>query len=372
MDFKLSDEQREFQKLAKDFAEREMAPQAHKCEQSAVFPKSIYEKAWESGLLNVQVPEAFAGLALSLWDTCLIAESLAWGCSGIASAFEFSTLAQLPLILAGSADQQMQFLAPLSRELSFGGIDLEGLFSEGGATLKASKKGNDYLLHGHCQRLLNAKIANWYVLAAEDTNSHEKRFFVLPSDTKGVTVTTAAKAMGRKLADLHAVDFADVVLPGSAELVLQPRTKRERELRARCGIIIAAGMIGVAQSALDHSVRYANERKTFGKPIAQHQAVGFMMADMAKDLEAARLMTWQAATLADNTENSDRQALCALVFASDMVSKAATDAVQVFGGYGYSREYPVEKLMRDAKAYQTMTNSNHLLKAGLGRELLLA
>jgi acyl-CoA dehydrogenase len=371
MDFKLSDEQREFQKLARDFAEREMAPQAHKCEQSETFPQSLYQKAWESGLLNVQVPEAFGGLALSLWDTCLIAEALAWGCSGIASAFEFSTIAQLPLILAGNAEQQKQFLPPLCRELLFGGIDLDSVFADGGALLRASKKGNDYVLHGVCQRLLNAKIADWYVVAADHADSNEKHFFILPRETKGVRVTSRANALGRKLADAHSVGFDNVVLPSSAELTVHPGKSWEKELRARTSIVMAAGMVGVAQSALDHSVRYANERKTFGKPIAQHQAVGFMMADMAKDIEAARLMTWQAAVLADKTESPERQALCALVFASDMVMKVATDAVQVFGGYGYSKEYPVEKLMRDAKSYQTMTKANHLFKSKLGRDLLL-
>jgi acyl-CoA dehydrogenase len=370
MDFKLSDEQREFQKLARDFAERELAPQAHKCEQTGDFPRNVYEKAWESGLLNVQVPEAFDGLALCLWDTCLIAESLAWGCSGMASAFEFSTMAQLPLIIAGSADQQKQFLSPLSRGLLFGGIDLDSVFAESGAVLKVSKRGNDYVLHGTCQRLHNAKIADWYVVAAADPEN-EKHFFVLPKETNGVTVTGRANALGRKLADSHSVVFANVVVPPSAELTSQRINAWEKELKTRISIITAAGMVGVAQSALDHSVRYANERKTFGKPIAQHQAVGFMMADMAKDIEAARLMTWQAAVLADQTERADRQALCALVFASEMVMKATTDAVQVFGGYGYSKEYPVEKLMRDAKAYQTMTKSDHLFKAELGRELLL-
>jgi acyl-CoA dehydrogenase len=371
MDFKLSDEQREFQKLARDFAEREIAPIAHKYEQSGEYPRNVHQKAWESGLLNVQIPDQLAGLGLSLWDTSLIAEGLATGCSGIASAFEFTTIAQMPLIMVGDSAQQKQYLAPLADSLVFGGIDLDSVFADRGAGLKVSQRGSEYVLNGVCKRLLNATIAEWYVVAADDESTNEKRYFVVPKTTSGVSVAAKVQDIGRKLADVHAVNMLNVVLLPSAELKAPNREVWQSQLRLHIQVLCAAGMIGVAQAALDHSVRYANERKTFGKAIAEHQAVGFMMADMAKDIEAARLMTWQAAVLADKTETPGKKALAAYIFASDMMIKACIDAVQVFGGYGYSKEYPVEKLMRDAKTYQTLCKTNHLFKLELGSNLLL-
>ncbi len=289
MDFKLSEEQFEFQKLAREFSEREIAPNAQRYDQSGEFAREIYQKAWSLGLMNVTVPEAAGGLGLGLWEACLIAEALAYGCSGIASAIEFSSIAQSALITAGSHEQKQKYLAPLNAELTFGGIEIDGFLSNA-PTLKVKKKAGNLTIDGTCNRLLNASSAEWYVIAAKEGESDSQRFFVLPSRSAGIKIGGTTTQLGRQAADICAVTFQDVIVPGEAEIE-QSRTNSMTNLVAvEAHTLIAVGMVGIAQAALDHAVRYANERKTFGKLIAEHQAVAFMIADMRQKYRSSKVV----------------------------------------------------------------------------------
>jgi len=368
MDFQLDEERNEFEKLAREFAVRELAPKAHACEMACVTPTEIHKKAFDTGLLNVQIPEEQGGLGLDLWNTGLIAEGLASGCSSIASAIEFSGFAQIPLLLAGTKKQQEKFLQPLNDSLKFAGIDLDSIVEPG--LLTAFRQGDQIVVNGLSKRMLNANLGSWFVVSALDSDSAEVLLLLVEGKTTGFVVQNKVSAVGRTLADVCTAKFENVVV--AEKLAVEDISDLRRRVLTRVNILIAAGLTGVAQSALDNAVRYANERKTFGKNISQHQSIGFMLADMAKNVSAARLLFYRAAALTDNHVDSYVEALSAHSFAAEIAMLAATDAVQIYGGYGYSKEYPVEKLMRDVKAYQTLTTGNHMLKSEVGNKLLAA
>jgi acyl-CoA dehydrogenase len=371
MDFKLNDEQEEFRKLAKEFGSRELSALAEACDKDPGKAASLHQKIFESGLMNVQVPETAGGLALDLWNACLIAEGLAQGCSGIASAIEYSALAQLPLLLAGDEQQQQKCLAGLNDKLSFGGIALESLF-ESSCDVLAKKTADGYALSGTVHQLLNGSLADWFVIDAIDQDDSQRLTFLVEKSSKSSSISIKNKifTVGRRAADIHSIELKQLEVSKSSCLIDATKQAKRRQIANSARCLISAGLVGVAQSAFEHAKKYANERQTFGKPIAQHQGIAFMMADMAKDIEAARELTWQAAILSDRGAKSSEAALAALLFTTDMAMRVTTDAVQVYGGYGYSKEYPVEKLMRDAKTYQCMIPSSHMLKSALGRELL--
>lgn len=368
MDFKLNDEQEEFRKLAKEFGSRELAVQAEHCDKEPSKAEALYQKIFDAGLMNVQVPDSLGGLGLPLWDACLIAEGLAAGCSGISAAIEYSALAQLPLLLAGNSNQQEQYLAALNEKVSFLGVALDVLF-ESACAVQANKNGDGYTLTGTVHQLLNASLADWFVIDAVDQASSQRLTFVVDKNADGLSIKEKVFTLGRRAADIHSVELKKVAVAEDCIIDTGDAAKRSR-LAASARSLVSAGLVGVAQSAFEHAKKYANERLTFGKPIAQHQGIAFMMADMAKDIEAARELTWQSAILFDRGSDGSGAALTALLFTSEMAMRVTTDAVQVYGGYGYSKEYPVEKLMRDAKTYQCMIPSSHMLKSALGRELL--
>ncbi len=372
MDFKLNDEQEEFRKLAREFAARELAPIAEVCDKHPEKAAPVLQKVFEAGLMNLQLPESLGGLALSTWDASLIAEELARGCSGIYAAIEYSALAQLPIVLAGTPAQQKLFLEPMAERAILGGIAADILFGEK-CLITAVKNGDEYILSGRCSRLLNAENAEWFVFDALDSTSHERLSLIVPAKAAGVTVTERLYSVGRKASCTASVELQQVACPAANVLAPMSRAEIREQVVLAARIFIAAGMVGVAQSAFDHAKRYAGERFTFGKPIAQHQGIAFMMADMAKDIEAARELTWQTAIMLDKGDSGEQslsKSLAAIVFASEMAMRVTTDAVQVYGGYGYSKEYPVEKLMRDAKTYQCMIPAAHVMKAALGKQLL--
>ncbi len=381
---KLSEDQLEYQKLAREFATREIAGTAHKYDQSGEFPQVIFEKLFETGLVNAAVPEKYNGLGLGCLDGCVIAEELAAGCSGIAGGVEASTVAQQFVIDFGTDEQKEKFLTPLMNAPLLAGFTMSGGLKNGRIFYR--KEGNRYILSGKHAALVNGGIGNWYLVAASedrreaDVNENEPpvakvhnssfSYFLVSADDD-LDFGERVHGLGRKAQVICATRMDEIYLDQSALLGGEGQGESlYRRAMVRTYPIIAAGMVGVARSALAHALKYAKERTTFGVTISQHQAVSFMLADMAKDIEAARLLVWQAAQLADQNIMSATEAVCAKAFAQEMVMRVTTDAVQIFGGYGYSREYPVEKLMRDAKVYQLYEHSGDSLKVDLGRQLV--
>ncbi|MBC7544764.1 MAG: acyl-CoA dehydrogenase family protein [Candidatus Sericytochromatia bacterium] len=378
MDFSLSEEQKGLQKLAHDFAEKEIRPRAAHHDETGEYPWEIIKKAHEIGLMNTHIPEEYGGLGLGVMDSCLIAEEIAWGCSGIGTAMEANGLAQAPIIVAGNDDQKKRFLAPMidSPLLAAYCVTEPGAGSDvAGIRTTAKKVGDDYIINGAKMWITNAGVANWYfVLAYTDINLGTKGMsgFLVPADSPGIEVGKKEQNLGQRASDTRGMTFTDVKVP-AANLLGKEGDGFKIAMAAfdHTRPPVAAAATGLARAAMEHSIRYAMERNTFGVPIAMHEGVSFIIADMAKDIEAGRLLTWKAAWTIDQGKRNTKFAASAKVFTADMAMRVATDAVQVFGGYGYSKEYPVEKLMRDAKIFQIYEGTSQIQRLIIAKELFL-
>jgi acyl-CoA dehydrogenase len=378
IDFSLNDEQKALQKLAHDFSEKEIRPRAAHHDETGEYPWEIIKKAHEIGLMNTHVPEAYGGFGLGVLDSCLIAEEIAWGCSGIGTAMEANGLAQAPVIVAGNDDQKKRFLAPMIDEplLAAYCVTEPGAGSDvAGIRTTAKKVGDEYIINGAKMWITNAGVANWYfVLAYTDVNLGTKGMsgFMIPADTPGIEVAKKEMNLGQRASDTRGMSFSDVKVP-AANLLGKEGDGFKIAMAAfdHTRPPVAAAATGVARAATEHAIRYAMERNTFGVPIAMHEGVSFMIADMAKDTEAARLLTWRAAWEIDQGRRNTRYAAMAKAFAADVAMRVTTDAVQVFGGYGYSKEYPVEKLMRDAKIFQIYEGTSQIQRLIIAKELFL-
>lgn len=366
--FELTEEREQFKKLAREFAEGEIEPIASQFDQSQAFPSDLVKKAGEIGLTNFQIPDEFGGLGLSCFDSCVILEELASGCSGIASAIEASSIALLPLINNGSETQKEAFFKPLIEECELAG------FTSNDAVINDitySTKGDGYQLNGNHSALVNGNHANWYLVTASEVGGQKSAQFIVPHDTKGIRLGERLNTFGRRARAIYEVNFEAVNL-NSENLIgefSQAETVGSHTL-AQIHCFIASGAVGVAQKALKHAIEYSKQRETFGRPIANHQGVAFMLADMAREIEAARYLTWQAAYLLDENLDASGEALSAKAYAQECAMKVTCDAVQIYGGYGYSKEYPVEKLMRDAKIYQLSEGSPQKTKTILAKQLV--
>lgn len=378
---KLDAEQLEYRNLAGEFARRDLQPVSARFDTTDAIPHEILRKMQALGLVSVRIPEASGGLGLATVDACLIAEELAFGCSGIASFAEASELACLPVILAGTAKQAETLLAPLTTKPGFAGIALSD-FEESGMTLNAVQTAEGYLVTGTIETAINADIAEWVLIQAQMQNQvkETKRagkseddwaLFCLPTSLPGVQIRRLPPPLGRRAGTLSSVSVDKVLLTDEHRLHWQGG-KRDflKTFKQYNYPIIAAGCVGLARSALKHAIEYAKQRRAFGKAIAEHQAVAFMLADMGRAIESARLMTVRAGKAADSAKDSAALASAAKACAQDMAMSVTTDAVQIFGGYGYTKEYPVEKLMRDAKVYQIFFGGSEGIKGELGRTLM--
>jgi acyl-CoA dehydrogenase len=377
-DFELNDIQRDLQKLAHDFAENEIKPKAEEHDREAKFPLEIAKKAHELGLMNPGFPEYVGGLDLGIIEECILAEEMGAACTGISTALGANMLASAPLIVVDDKEINKKFLGPMMEEVLFAsyGVTEPGCGSDvAGIKTSAKKVGNEYVINGNKQWITGAKYANWfYVLAVTDPSAGHKGLssFVVPANTPGVTVNKKEDMMGQRASTTHAITFEDVKIPESNRLGKEGdgfKISMGAFDRTRPGV--AAGAVGIIRAAMEYSKQYAMERTSFGMPIAMHQAVSFMIADMAIDHEAARLLTWRAACMIDKGERNTKFAAFAKAFAADAAMKSATNAVQVYGGYGYSKEYPVEKLMRDAKIYQIYEGTSQIQRLIIAKEMFL-
>jgi acyl-CoA dehydrogenase len=378
--FALTDEQKALRELAHEFAEKEIRPKEREYDERMQHPADVVEKAHELGLMNLHVPEEYGGPGLSVFDGMLVGEELYWGCSGIGTSISANGLGSGPVIGFGSDEQKRQWLTPLleSPVLCSFGLSEPGAGSDV-ASLKttAVREGDEYVLNGSKTFITNAGYADWATIFAKtDPKGGAKGMscFVVPMDAPGVTIEQHLDKMGQRSTDTSAFALQDVRIP-AANLVGQEGDGFKIAMTTldmtRPGTAI--GAVGVAQAAFEHAKAYAVERVTFDLPIAMHQGVNFMIADMATEIEAARLLCWQAAWMLD--QGYGRKATLyssfAKRFAADTAMKVATDAVQVFGGYGYIKEYPVEKLMRDAKLFQIYEGTSQIQRLVIAKELFL-
>jgi acyl-CoA dehydrogenase len=378
--FALTDEQKALRDLAHEFSAKEIRPKEAEYDEKMQHPVEVIAKAHELGLMNLHVPEEYGGLGLGCFDGMLVGEELYWGCAGIGTSVSANGLGSGPVIIAGTDDQKAKWLKPLLEEpiLCSFGLTEPGAGSDV-ASLKATavRDGDEYVINGSKTFITNAGYADWTVVFAKtDPKAGAKGMsaFIVPMDAPGVTIEKHLDKMGQRATDTSAFALQDVRVP--AENRLGEEGDGFKIAMATLDFTrpgTAVGAVGVAQAAYEHAVDYAKQRVTFDVPIAMHQGINFMIADMATEIEAARLLTWQAAWMLD--QGYGRKATLyssfAKRFAADTAMKVATDAVQVFGGYGYIKEYPVEKLMRDAKLFQIYEGTSQIQRLVIAKEIFL-
>jgi acyl-CoA dehydrogenase len=375
--FDLSDEEKQLSETAREFARKEIIPVAGELDEHGTFPADICKKGWETGLMNCEIPEAHGGLGLSCLAHCLVLEEISYGCTGVNTTMAGNMLGTMPLILAGTEAQKKTYFARLLGAPIFAayccsepdaGSDVAGMKS------RYRKVGDDYVLTGQKRWITNGGVASFYtVFAREEGTARHKGIscFVVDRDTPGVSVGKKENKMGQRCSNTTDVIFEEVKL-GKASLVGAEGEGFKLAMRTfdRTRPWIAAGAAGIIRRALDESRRYALERKTFGVPIGQHQAVQFMLAEMAIAYEATRLLCHKAAAGIDSGRPESIVSSYAKAYGADAAMRVATDAVQIFGGYGYTKDYPVEKLMRDAKLLQIYEGTSQIQRMVIARNIL--
>jgi acyl-CoA dehydrogenase len=377
MDFSLTNEQKEIKELSLKFARNEMIPHAQEFDEKGIFPKEIFKKAWELGFINTCIPPEYGGSGFSSLDGVIISEALAFGCMGMNTSFMANDLALLPIVIGGSHEQKQKFLTPFTNEFKIASFCLTepGNGSDAGGIKTTIKDGGDHwILNGEKMWITNAGHADLFVVYGTiDPNLKHKGISALVVDpkTSGIELGKKEDKMGHRSSDTRGVRFNNVKVPkenmlgkpGDGWSIAMSTLDHSRPL-------VASSALGGAQRALELSIQYAKERNQFGVPIAKHQAIQFMIAEMGMKIEAARLLVYKAAWLCDQGEKNTEVASFAKAFASDSCMQITTDAVQIYGGYGYSKEYPVEKLMRDAKLIQIYEGTSQIQRLVMARELL--
>jgi acyl-CoA dehydrogenase len=377
LDFSLSDEQKALVETARRFAKERIIPVAPACDREARFPRDVFEAAHEIGLVNMTVPVEYGGAGLSELENALVAEHLAYGCTGIQTSLLANTLALTPILLAGNDEQKRKYLGMLTSGPAFasycttepsGGSDVAGMRT----TFK--QVGDDYVLNGEKCWITNATLANFYVVFA--TSDPQKRHrgiaaFIVDRDTPGLRVGKHEDKLGQRASDTAALHFEDVKVP--KQNLLAPEGEGFRlamETFNQTRPDIGAMATGLMQRCLDECVAYARQRKTFGVVIGEHQLVQAMLAEMAIGVEATRLLYLKAAYNLGAGVRDPLLSACTKAFGADRAMQTAIDAVQVFGGNGYVRDYPVEKLMRDAKVLQIYEGTSQIQRLVIARQLL--
>jgi acyl-CoA dehydrogenase len=378
VDFTLTDEQKDLRELAHSFAEKEMRPVAWEYDKDGTWPDAVLRKAWDVGLMNTHVPEAYGGPGLDYLSGCVIEEEIGWGCSGIGTSLMANGLASAPVGLGGSEETKKKYLGGLVEDFKLASFCLtepDAGSDVSGMKTRAVKQGDKYILNGSKCFITNGTYADWFtVYAKTDPDSGHRGIsaFVVDADSPGVTVDKKEDKMGQRASNTATISFNDVEVP--AENLLAEENKGFKLAmmtldRTRPGV--AAMAVGIARAAFEFACDYSKERVQFGVPIAMHQAIQFMIADMATKVDAGRLLTWDSAVQLDQGRRNSLRSSEAKRFASDSAMEVTTDAVQVYGGYGFIKEYPVEKLMRDAKIMQLYEGTSQIQRLVIAKEVLL-
>src|SRR3954468_13664540 len=363
--------------MARDFAQKEIRPVAWEYDRDGTWPDDILRKAWEVGLMNSHISEEYGGPGASYLEGALIEEELSWGCSGIATSIGANGLATAPLGVAASEELKKRYLGMLNEEYTLASFCLtepDAGSDVSGMRTTAVRKGDKYVINGSKCFITNGGYADWFTVYAKTDKEAGHRgisCFIVPRD-ETVTVDKKEDKMGQRASNTATISFNDTEIP--ADNLIGEENKGfklammtlDRTLPG-----VAAMATGIARAAFEFATEYSKQRVQFGVPIAMHQAIQFLIADMATKVEASRLLTWQSASLLDQGHRNTLASSHAKRFAGDAAMKVTTDAVQVYGGYGFIKEYPVEKLMRDAKIMQLYEGTAQIQRLVIARETLL-
>ena len=378
MDFALNEEQLELQEMVREFVEKEITPYAAEMDAENHMRDGLIDKANEMGLLNVIVPEELDGPGLDSISVATIYEELGKGCAGVATSLAANSLATVPVLLAGTDEQKKMYCDILNNGgLAAFALTEPGAGSDaGGVSTRAvhNKEEGTYTLNGTKMFITNGGLAEIFLVFANTRKTGGIRgltAFIVPKDTPGFSVGKKENKMGIRPSNTTELVLQDVVIPESY------RVGREGEgFRIAMNTLdsarpfVGAVSVGIAQAALECAVKYAKERRQFGQPIASFQMVQGMLADMAMKVETARLMVQKACWMRDQGMEFSKEAAMAKCYAADTAMQVTTDAVQVMGGYGYTKEYPVEKMMRDAKIMQIYEGTNQIQRLVIANKLL--
>jgi acyl-CoA dehydrogenase len=377
-DFSFTEEQQALTEMARRFAKERIAPVAAECDRESRFPMEVFRAAWEIGLVNPTVPSDFGGAGMGELESCIIAEELAYACAGIETSIMGNTLALTPIKLGGSEEQKKRYLGWLTSEpviAAYATTEPAAGSDVAGMQCKALKQADgSYVLNGTKAWITNANHASFYVVFATiDTELRHKGIgaFIVHRDQKGVVPGKHEDKLGQRASDTAQLTLEDVHVP--AERVLaQPGHgfKLAMETFNQTRPEIGAISVGIMRRALDESVAYAKERKTFGTAIANHQLVQHMIAEMAIRLEATTLLVRKAAWSLDQGQRNPVSSAYAKAFGADAAVQSALDAIQIFGGNGYVKEYPVEKLLRDAKLLQIYEGTAQVQRIVIAKNVL--
>ena len=377
VNFQLDEMQEMLRELAHEFAVDEIRPNAEHWDENSQYPKEAIQAAHEMGLLNLHIPEDYGGAGLGTMEEVLVNEELAWGDPGFATAAYATSLACAPIITGGTEEQKQKWLRKITED---GALASYGVTEPGaGSDLAACKTtaildGDEYVINGSKMFITGAGHADFFfILAKTDPDAGYKGMsgFIVEAGTEGLSLGKKEVNMGQRCSDTRAITFDDLRVPienliGGSESGGWMNAMSAFDMSRPN---IAAHATGLARAAYEHALQYSNERQSFGKPLHKHQAIQFMLADMKTKVEASRLLTWKSAYEADNGIRNTESAAHAKRFAADAAMEVSTDAVQIFGGYGYSEEYPVARLMRGAKVMQIYEGSSQVQRMIIGREI---
>ncbi|NUM87708.1 MAG: acyl-CoA dehydrogenase family protein [Bdellovibrionales bacterium] len=376
MDFsQLTESQEAVQKLAEEFARKEILPHVEKIEKAAEYPTAIYRKAIEAGLMLLPVPEAYGGPGLGYLDFVMVAEKLAWACPAVAGAMNLNTMIADVLLVGGSEEQKKKYIGRLVKgEVGCYGLSEPGAGSDvAGISASAVKRGDRWVISGTKTWISNSTVGSFFIIFAKTDPGAGHRgitAFLVERDTPGLKVGNPLGKLGQKAFPACEVFLENVEVPDSQRLGGEGTGFfMAMKVFDRSRPMVAALGVGLSQRCVDESVKYARTRESKGKPIIAHQLVAAKIAEMAMRTEAARLLTHKSACLLDHGIPNTAAASMAKAFAADTAVFCSGEAVQVHGGMGYSPEYPVEKLYRDAKGLQIYEGTNEIQRLIIAREL---
>lgn len=377
IDFSLTEEQQALQAMAREFALKEMRPNAARYDRGDEFPEEIMRKAFEAGFLTCNIPEEYGGGGLGDVDMVVVSEELAAGCAGMFTTIMANALAFTPIILFGTDEQKKKFLTPFTKEMGFASFCLterEAGSDAGAQKTKAEKKGDEYIINGAKCFITNGGLARVYVVFAltdPEKGARGISAFIVPRETPGIIIGKEEDKLGHRASNTVELFFEDIRVPkenllgreGMGFIVAMKTLDKTR-------VSVGAAGVGIARTALEYAIDYSKTRSQFGKPIATFQHIAFKIAQMAIEINAARQLVYYAAWLADQGKPCGKESAMAKCFGSDVAMKTTVECLQIFGGYGYMRDYPMEKLMRDAKLLQIYEGTNEIQRLIISREVI--
>ncbi|MFX1386818.1 MAG: acyl-CoA dehydrogenase family protein [Promethearchaeota archaeon] len=374
MDFLLSEEQKSLRNKAREFAINEVLPVARKYDESEEFPLPVIKKAWEEGLLNLGIPKEYGGPGYGLLSSCIVVEEISSACPGIATSIFDNNLGAEPIIIGGNEEQKQRILTELVNEfklIAFATSEPTMGSDVAGMKCLAEKDGDEYILNGTKFWITNGGFADYItIFATIDLEKKHKGIaaFIVDTKSEGVKLGKHIPKLGQRSSNTVSVGLKNVRIPKENILAKPGRGfVLGMQTFAHTRPAIGAFACGCARSAMEYSIDYAQKREAFGRPIGNYQVIQEKIANMYKDIEAARLLTYKAAWEADQGLDNNLSSSIAKAFASDVAMNVTTEAVQIFGGYGYLRTYPVEKLFRDAKLYQIYEGTSEIQRIVISR-----